>query len=103
MGSIFRVRRPGGRPATALVPSSQPTPEGNARKHFLSFSSCCRCAVALQPLIERVMLKMKALPLRLVHALNECAPRTTHGRSSHLTSDPHVAPITITPLARPAL
>src|SRR5215813_1784317 len=33
-------------PATTLVPSSQPTPEGNARKHFLSFSSCCRSPAA---------------------------------------------------------
>src|SRR5262249_50796937 len=97
------ARRPPrhGPPATTLVPSSQPTPEGNARKHFLSFSWCCRCAVALQPLIERVMLKMKALPRRLVHVLDACAPRTTHGRSSHLNSDPHVAAINITALAQP--
>jgi len=47
------------------------------------------------------MLKMKALPLRLVHALDACAPRTTHGRSSHLNSDPHVAAINITALAQP--
>src|SRR5215831_11984838 len=55
------ARRPPrhGPPATTLVPSSQPTPEGNARKHFLSFSSCCRCVVALQPLIERIMLKIR--------------------------------------------
>src|SRR5262249_2870396 len=44
---------------------------------------------------------MKALPLRLVHALDACAPRTTHGRSSHLNSDPHVAAINITALAQP--
>src|SRR5215831_16015126 len=51
MGSIFRVRRPGGRSAMAPPPPpwchlANKTPEGNARKHFLSFSSCCRSPAA---------------------------------------------------------
>src|SRR6516164_8665113 len=102
MGSIFRVRRPGGRPAMAPPPppwchlANQHPREMPGNISFLSLR-----AVALQPLIERVMLKMKALPLRLVHALDACAPRTTHGRSSHLNSDPHVAAINITALAQP--
>src|SRR5262249_39116925 len=75
MGSISRVRRPGGRPAMAPPPppwchlANQHPREMPGNISFLSLR-----AVALQPLIEN-MLKMKALPLRVVHALDACAPR----------------------------
>src|SRR5262249_50134689 len=99
MGRIFRVRRPprhGPPPPPWCHLANQHPREMPGNISFLSLG-----AVALQPLIERVMLKMKALPLRLVHALDACAPRTTHGPSPHLNSDPHVAAINVPALAQP--
>src|SRR5262249_45487964 len=78
MGSSFRVRRPGGRPAMAPPPppwchlANQHPREMPGNISFLSLR-----AVAVLSLSSRssreVMLKMKALPLRLVHALDACA------------------------------
>src|SRR5499427_5106512 len=81
------ARRPPrhGPPATTLVPSSQPTPEGNARKHFLSFSSCCRSPAAH----------------RESHVENEGSPSAPCARSRCMRSSHHTWPLVPPKLGSP--
>src|SRR5215472_10057456 len=74
MGRIFRVRRPGGRPAMAPPPppwcdlANQHPREMPGNISFLSLR-----AVAVLSLSSRSSRESCCLPLRLVHALDACA------------------------------